>query len=538
MLLRSRKRNNGSASQLEEASKKVKIDVNNDSDSESNYEDSGQEDTDEDTDENMEEDMDENMEEDMEQRLRETEPEAYENLKKVKDEINRTEPNIIIILKEPLLLEDRAKVVQLYEIYKSQTPNTDEWLVSRTKVNDVFENAKINYTKYQEFTSSQHSQMKLEMDRFTKNNSNLDFQYKILSLDTSTKNKEVIFRKYKELCQMDTGNEEYVKLKNWIHWATEFPYDKMISFMYSDVTKILQNVRSELDKELYGMENVKQQLLIFLNARLLNPSTKKCNLGLVGPPGVGKTMIARIIAKSLNYPCQKITYSGNSNAEFLKGHDYAWIGAQPGEIVKCLTRMECKNGIILLDEYNRMVNNNNVGTSFLEITDPSQNSDFKDTFLGSDISVDLSPIFWMMTMNELPRDPATADRIFPVYIEGYNYQDKIQIIENYVLPKALKSIDLNETDVVFGKDVSGYLINKVCRDNDKGVRSIEKAISELVDKIYFLYKNQDTKGNLEGFNVDFDTGKKVKFPFKITKNIVNKFIEQPEISDSLQRMIM
>ena len=115
----------------------------------------------------------------------------------------------------------------------------------------------------------------------------------------------------------------------------------------------LKQVAQKLDEELYGMHSVKEQILTFINTRLVNPHVRGCSLGLIGPPGVGKTTIARLLASVMDTPFSQMSFGGVRDADFLKGHDFCYVGSRPGEIVRCLSAMKYKNGILFMDEFEK-----------------------------------------------------------------------------------------------------------------------------------------------------------------------------------------
>lgn len=455
--------------------------------------------------------------------LKHTNKQAYNNFVDIKLEILKTEPKLIKILTEPLLKSDRAKLLQLYEIYKSTTPSTQDWLTARNTVNTFIEEYKNNYIQHHRHTPKQHKEMKLKLALLENHNPNIDLQYKILQLNTSMQNKQTIFNRYKELQNMNTDDDEKGKLRNWLNWALSIPHDTIKTFPFSNnqLTNFLRQVSQTLDKELYGMKLVKEQILLFVSSKIQNPHIKKCSLGLIGMPGVGKTMVSRLLAQVLNFPFEQISLGGISNPDYLKGHEYTYIGAQPGEVVKCIKRMGYKNGILFLDEFDKISDNKDICSSLLHITDPIQNSEFRDKFL-SDITIDLSHLWFIYSMNELPSDSALRDRIYTIKVPGYELQDKICIIINYLFPKSLKNINTHENSIIISKTTAEYLIK--IRNNwseNAGVRTIEKDVSNIVSKIDFLVKHQDKKGKLKGFNISFDMNKIIKYPVTLTPKIID-----------------
>lgn len=456
--------------------------------------------------------------------LKNTSKIAYENFKTTKLEILKSEPTIISILEEPLLNHDRARLLQLYEIYKLSEPSTEQWLELRNNVNKLFTECKNNFTQHSRYTKEQHSSMNTQLGILENYDPNIDLQYKILQLNTSINNKQIIYSKYKELKNMSSHDEEKSKLKNWINWVISIPHDEIKIFPYSksQLTNFLRQVSITLDKELYGMKQVKEQILLFVSSKIQNPHMKKCSLGLIGSPGTGKTHISRLLAKILNFPFEQISLGGISTPEFLKGHEYTYIGSQPGEIVKCLKRMKYKNGILFLDEFDKISNNKDICSALLHITDPIQNCEFKDNFL-SEIDIDLSYLWFVYSMNEFPTDAALRDRIYTIEVPGYELEDKKYIIIDYLFPKALGNINTSEISIIISPKVAEHLIKLTPNwDTCVGVRSIEKAVNNIISKIDFLIKHQDKKGKLNGFDVSFNIGKVIKYPLTLTCDIVSK----------------
>ena len=446
----------------------------------------------------------------------------YSNFLEIKKEIKKTEPNIIDILKEPLLLPDRTKLLLLYEIYKTSEQSTENWFEQRNNIIKLFQESKNNYIQYSKYTEQQHTEMNKQLSILNNYDPIHDLQYKILQLNTTIENKQIIFKNYKEFTSMNSNDDEKGKLKNWLYWATSIPHDniKSISYTKNELTTFLKKVSNTLNEELYGMKSVKEQILLFVSAKIQNPHMKKCSLGFVGDPGVGKTHISKLLAKVLNFPFEQISFGGVSNPEFLKGHEYTYIGAQPGEIVKCLKRMKYKNGILFLDEFDKISNNPDICSALLHITDPVQNFEFRDNFL-NEITIDLSYIWFVYSMNKLTYDTALNDRIYTIEVAGYTSDEKIIILSDYLLPRSLKNINIPKNSILLPKDVSKYLIEKISTEQDTGVRKLEKTINNIINKLDFIVKHQDKKGNLNGFDVSFTLGVFIQYPLTLNIDIIN-----------------
>ena len=508
-------------------------DENNDGEEDDDGEDDdGEDDDGEDDDDDGEDDEDYeidyfNMEDEL-TKLKNSNLEAYQELKAVRLEISRTEPNIHELLSTPLRIEDKAKLCQLYEIYKSHTPETEECLDARTRYNETLKIFKADYLQHSKYSNEILEHMQKEENNFKGFSTQLELKYKILNLNTNKDTKEIIYSKYSEMMTLDHSDDEYNKLKTWLYWATNIPHNSIKKISIDNKTEFIKKAKEKLDSELYGMEKAKEQILLFLNTKLYSPSTVHSNLGLVGSPGTGKTHIARLISKIMDWGFSQISFGGTDKADFLKGHEYTYVGAQPGEIVKSLKRIGHKNGVIFLDELDKISESPDIRSALLHLIDPTQNTDFRDMFL-NDISIDLSQIWWIGSMNNVPQDIALADRWWIVNIEGYTHTDKIQIIKEHLLPKALKNCDLDKNLITFNEGVISILISKICDSHDKGVRTLEKAIKDLVNKISFILSHQDINGKLP-FKTSFELNTYLQTPVKINKDLLETIMESKELT--------
>jgi ATP-dependent Lon protease len=196
------------------------------------------------------------------------------------------------------------------------------------------------------------------------------------------------------------------------------------------------------------------------------------------------TAIAKTLSKCLDLPFSQVSFGGVTTPEFLLGHDYTYIGSRPGEITRCLSRMGTKNGILFFDEFDKASDRKEIMSTLLHITDFSQNNEFRDNYF-PEFCQDLSTIWFIYSMNELPKDPAMLDRLDIIKVDGYTFLEKKIIAKEYIFPKFANELYLQ------GKfTIEENALNKlVGMDNSEGVRKLERSINLLMEKIYFFIHN-------------------------------------------------
>jgi ATP-dependent Lon protease len=180
--------------------------------------------------------------------------------------------------------------------------------------------------------------------------------------------------------------------------------------------------------------------------------------------------------------------------------------------------MKYKNGILFFDEYEKISQNNDIVSFLLHLTDFSQNNEYRDNYL-NDLLLDLSSMWFLYSMNELPQDKALQDRIFVVEVEGYTIKEKIRILIDFLFPRHLRTQKLEPTDIVISEDVAQHILNRTCAEKEKGIRTMERAVKDMIHKISFLVLH----GN--SITTSFAWKEQLSYPVKLTKNLVDVLLK-------------
>jgi ATP-dependent Lon protease len=330
----------------------------------------------------------------------------------------------------------------------------------------------------------------------------------IKELEEKVKNKkmseeatEKVEQELKKLKMMTPMSAEATVVRNYIDWIISLPwYEK------TEVGDDIDKSEKILDEDHYGLEKPKERILEYLAVQALVKKIRGPILCFVGPPGVGKTSLARSIARATGREYIRLSLGGVRDEAEIRGHRRTYIGAMPGKIIQSLKKAGFNNPVFCLDEVDKMSMDfrGDPSSALLEVLDPEQNFSFNDHYL--DMDYDLSDIFFITTANTLPDIPLPLqDRMEIIRLPGYTEYEKYHIAEGFLVPKQIKNNGLEDKNVTFSKNSILTLIRRYTRE--AGVRNLEREISSVCRKLAReVLKETD------------------KVEFKVTEKSVSKFL--------------
>ncbi|MFI5333966.1 MAG: endopeptidase La [Chlamydiales bacterium] len=375
---------------------------------------------------------------------------------------------------------DKALVLLKKELDLSKLQNS---------INQKIE-ATISKTQREFFLREQLKTIKKELG-LEKDDKTVDvekFQTRLKKRQVPSDVMSVINDELEKLNVLEVQSAEYAVCRNYLDWLTIVPWG-----IYSQECHDLKIAKKALEEDHYGLSDIKERILEFISVGKLSGGVKGSIIGLVGPPGVGKTSIGKSIARALNRQFYRFSVGGMRDEAEIKGHRRTYIGAMPGKLIQALKFSQAMNPIIMLDEVDKMGSSyhGDPASALLEVLDPEQNKDFLDHYL--DVRCDLSNVLFIVTANVLDTIPEPLrDRMDVLRLSGYILEEKVEIAKKYLLPRNRKSMGLKATDVEFSLGAIKQIINGYARES--GVRSLENNIKKILRKVAVkIVKEQQKK---------------------------------------------
>lgn len=358
----------------------------------------------------------------------------------------------------------------------------------------------------------------------------IDYKKQILSLSKMPLGvKSLALEKAEE---MKSSNNEYYKQLTYVKCLIKYPWSsdsddvfyKNLKEDNEEARNYITNVEDKLYNLSYGHKAVKKSLLQLIGKWISNPSSSGSSIALVGPPGVGKTLLAKSVGSALGIPFAQITLGGQNDGELLHGHGYTYSGSQPGMIIRKMIETGQSRCILYFDELDKACSKhgttNEITSILIHLTDPNMNKSFQDRFFQG-IDFPLDKVIMIFSYNDSSLiDPILLDRFKEISVKPYNVADKLNIVDNYMIPEIKKNVGFDDYNLIFKKDIIEYLIENYT--NEAGVRGIKRIIENILLKLNLdkLYQ----KGVFEKKSINDD--------IEITEEIITDILSKPE-SDNL-----
>lgn len=394
--------------------------------------------------------------------------------------------------------------------------------------------------QFKALATDKQNQMLSALERKASPDASQNLMFRILTMNLPPETQTMVLAKYNSLQGLDSSSGEYFKLRAWLEKLTSLPlgiYKEMPVSMGDGTEKcsaFMNRARDCLHDAIYGQEEAKLQILQFIASKIANPTARGLSLLLAGPPGIGKTSLIRNgIAKALDWPFQFISLGGDSDASTYTGHQLVYESSHCGKIVNSLVAAKSMSMVLMFDEVDKISTTpkgEEVMNLLIHLTDPVQNGDFEDKYLAG-VPIDLSRAMFAFSGNDLNKvDKILLDRMVVINLQGYSAKEKLAIAENFIVPGALREVNLDEK-VSISKEVLQHIIEEYAKE-EAGVRELKRCVEQIAQKVNMLriFNSKDLPFHIPDFHL----------PFVVKKEHVALFLKKktPPMDVSVQRMYL
>lgn len=398
--------------------------------------------------------------------------EMYERLESLTDYIT-SKLDVDVELRQAMLEEADAvkRGLELLEIiaHEVEVIELEQEMRERTKKS-------IEQSQREYYLREQMKTIQQELGDQTQESEPNRLREKLEALDLPETTRKNVMREAERLNVVPQTSPEYAVIRNYLDWVASLPWG-----IETEDKLDVRHAADVLDDDHYGLESVKDRILEYLAVRKLTNSLRGPILCLAGPPGVGKTSLARSIASALERHFVRVSLGGVRDEAEIRGHRRTYIGAMPGRVIRGLKQAESKNPVFLLDEIDKMASDfrGDPASAMLEVLDPEQNVSFSDHYIEEPF--DLSNVLFIATANDVSQIPAPLlDRMELIQIGGYTELEKVEIAKRHLVPKQLKEHGLKKSQLTIKEDALYEVVRRYTRE--AGVRNLERVIGSLCRK--------------------------------------------------------